>query len=222
MSVEDSRMADSTDALIEQLSEDLRPVQRLAAPALRALLWLALCGALCAALILRFAHPAMYLQRLSVPRIAIETVATGLTAIAATVAAFELSVPDRSPRWAWLPLPPFLVWLAASGLGCLQNGFSLGGPEGPMGQSAHCFRFIVVVSVPLSLGLFWRLRRARPIDPLPVAALGTLATAATAACLIQFFHNFDVTVIDLALHLAAIGLVVLVGAALRRPLLNAV
>jgi hypothetical protein len=54
-----------------------------------------------------------------------------------------------------------------------------------------------------------------------VAALGTLAAAASAAFLIQFFHNFDVTVIDLAFHLAAVGLVVLVGTALRRPLLNA-
>lgn len=214
-------MVSSTDQLIEQLSEELRPVRRLPAPGVRALLWLALCGALCAALILLFAHPAMYLSRFAVPRIAVETIATGLTAIAATLAAFELSVPDRSPRWAWLPVPPFLVWLGASGLGCLQNGFSLGGPGALIGHSGHCFRFIVAVSVPLSLGLFWRLRRARPIDPLPVAALGTLATAASAAFLIQFFHNFDVTVIDLAFHLAAVGLIVLIGVALRRPLLNA-
>jgi hypothetical protein len=114
-----------------------------------------------------------------------------------------------------------LVWLAASGLGCLQSEFGQGGPGGVPADSAHCFRFIVAVSIPLSLGLFWRLRRARPIDPLPVAALGTLATAASAAFLIQFFHNFDVTVIDLGFHLAAIGLVVLIGTALRRPLLNA-
>jgi hypothetical protein len=214
-------MVVSTEQLIGQLAEELRPVQRLPDPAVRALLWLVLAAALCFALILRFAHPAMYLQRLAVPRVAVETIATGLTAIAATIAAFELSVPDRSPRWAWLPVPPFLVWLAASGWGCLQNGFSLGGPGGIAGDSAHCFRFIVAVSIPLSLGLFWRLRRARPIHPLPVAALGTLATAATAAFLIQFFHNFDVTVIDLSYHLAAIGLVVLIGAVLRRPLLNA-
>jgi hypothetical protein len=215
-------MVSSTEQLIEQLAEELRPVQRLADPAVRALLWLMICGALCLALILHFAHPAMYRPHLAVPRIAVETIATGLTAIAATVAAFELSVPGRSARWAWLPVPPLLIWLAASGLGCLQNGFSLGGPGGMIGHSAHCFRFIVAVSLPLGLGLFWRLRRARPIDPLPVAALGTLATAASAAFLIQFFHNFDVTVIDLAFHLAAVGLVVLVGLALRRPLLNAV
>jgi hypothetical protein len=65
------------------------------------------------------------------------------------------------------------------------------------------------------------LRRARPLDALPVAAVGTLGVAATAAFVLQFFHPFDVTVIDLALHLAAIALVVLIGTTLRRPLLDA-
>ncbi len=214
-------MVTSTDELIQQLSAQLEPVRRLRAPAARALLWLAVCGVLSLGLILRFADLAVFLQRIAVRRTAVETIATGLTAIAATVAAFELSVPDRSPRWAWLPVPPFLLWLAASGLGCLQNGLSLGGPGGALGHSGRCFGFIVAFSVPLSAGLFWLLRRARPIDPLPVAALSTLAAAASAAFLLQFFHPFDVTVIDLGLHLAAVGVVVLIGIALRRPLLSA-
>jgi len=52
-----------------------------------------------------------------------------------------------------------------------------------------------------------------------VAAMGTLGVAASAACVLEFFHPFDVTVIDLALHLAAVAAVILIGAALRRPLL---
>ena len=214
-------MVRSTDALIEQLSRDLRPVERLRAPATRALLWLAICGALGLLLVLQFADLTVFLQRMAVACIAVETIATLLTAVAATLAAFELSVPGRSPLWAWLPLPPLLLWLAASGLGCLRNGFSLGGAGGLLGESGHCFAFIVAASVPLSLGLFWLLRRARPIDPLPVAVLGALAAAASAALLLQFFHPFDVTVIDLGLHLSAIGVLVLIGTSLRRPLLNA-
>ena len=214
-------MVTSTDALIARLCGDLAPVRRLRAPAVRALVWLAICAALGLALVLRFAHPALFMQRFSVPRIALETIGTALTAITATLAAFELSVPDGSPRWIWLPAPSLLLWLAASGLGCLQNGFSLGGPGGLIGDSGGCFGFIVVFSVPLGAGLFWLLRRARPIAPLPVAALGTLAVAATAAFVLQFFHDFDVTVIDLAFHLAAVGLLVLAGTALRRPLLDA-
>jgi hypothetical protein len=196
-------------------------VQVLRSPALRALLWLAFVGVVTAALILRYAHMSSVLQRLAVPRVAVECVATALTAVTAIVAAFELSVPDRSPRWAWLPLPPFLLWLGASGLGCLRNGLSLRGPEGFLGDSPHCFMFITSASVPLAVGLFWMLRRARPIDPLPVAAIGTLGVAATAAFILEFFHPFDVTVIDLTWHLSAVGLIVLLGTAWRRPLLDA-
>jgi len=72
----------------------------------------------------------------------------------------------------------------------------------------------------LAAGLFWMLRRARPINALPVAAIGTLGVAATAAFVLEFFHPFDVTAIDLALHLSAIALVVLVGIAWRRLLLD--
>jgi hypothetical protein len=209
-----------TDQFIEQLASGLKPVVVLRSPALRALFWLAFVGAVSTALILGYADSDALL-RLTAPRIATECVATALTAITAIVAAFELSVPDRSSRWAWLPLPPFLVWLAAGGLGCLRNGLGLRGPDGFMGDSPHCFIFICAASVPLAAGLFWMLRRARPIAPLPVAAIGTLGVAATAAFILQFFHPFDVTVIDLALHLAAVGLVVLLGTSLRRPLLNA-
>jgi len=90
-----------------------------------------------------------------------------------------------------------------------------------VGESAHCFIFITAASVPLAIGLFWMLRRARPMGALTVAALGTLGVAATAAFVLQFFHPFDVTVIDLAFHLAAVGLVVLIGTVLRQPLLDA-
>jgi hypothetical protein len=211
----------NTDQIIDNLAAGLAPVRVLRPPAVRALLWLAVVGTVSAALILRFTHWGVILPRLQTPRVALETSATALTAIAATIAAFELSIPDRSRRWAWLPVPTLLVWLAASGMGCLSNGLGMHGPDGPAGESAHCFVFITGVSVPLAIGLFWMLRRARPLAALPVAAVGTLGVAATAAFVLQFFHPFDVTVIDLALHLAAIGLVVLIGTMLRRPLLDA-
>ncbi|HEY6453126.1 MAG TPA: NrsF family protein [Steroidobacteraceae bacterium] len=210
-----------TDQFIERLAAELEPVRVLRSPLRRAVLWLAVVGALAAALILWVAPISAVLPRLTLPRGQVECVATALTAIAAIIAAFERSVPDRSPAWGWLPLPPLVLWLAASGLGCLRNGLSLRGAAGFTGDSPHCFTFITAASVPLAVGLFWMLRRARPIDPLPVAALGTLGVAASAAFILQFFHPFDVTVIDLAFHLAAVGLVVLIGVAWRRALLRA-
>jgi hypothetical protein len=210
-----------TDRLIESLAARLQPVRRLRAPLLRALLWLALVGAVSGLLIASEAHLGMFMQRMATPRVAVDCIATGLTAIAAVIAAFELSVPGHSPLWSALPLPPFLLWLGSSGLGCLANGLSLHGPNGFAGESYHCFAFIVGASVPLAAGLFWMLRRARPIAPLPVAAMGTLGVAATSAFILQFFHPFDVTAIDLALHLAAVALVILIGTAWRRKLLAA-
>jgi len=210
-----------TERLIEQLTAELAPVRVLPTPPVRALIWLSVVGVISVALIMRWSQLNLILPRLAIPRVTVECVATALTAASAIFAAFELSIPDRSPRWVWLPLAPFLVWLGASGLGCLRNGLSLPGPQGPMGYSPHCFAFIATASAPLAIALFWMLRRARPINALPVAAMGTLGVAATAALVLQFFHPFDVTVIDLGLHLAAIGLVVLIGTAWRRPLLDA-
>ena len=210
-----------TEKLIQSLAAQLQPVRPLRAPLLRALLWLAAVAAVGGALIARFAGTDVFLQRASLPRVAVEDMATALTAIGAVIAAFELSVPGGSPRWAMLPLPPLLTWLAASGLGCLRNGMGPRSAGGFSIEGAHCFVFITAASVPLAAVLFWMLRQARPIDPLPVAALGTLGVAATAAFMLQFVHPFDVTVIDLTLHLGAIALVVLVGISGRRALLAA-
>jgi hypothetical protein len=207
-----------TDDLIESLGATLTPVRPLRAPMLRALAWLAAVAAVALIVVLRYANMPIFMGRIEIPRIALEFVGSLLTAISAILVAFELSVPGRSPHWAWLPLPPLLLWLAASGMGCLENGLGL---HAVHAESAHCFMFIAGVSVPLSIALFWMLRRAHPIAPLPVAAFGTLGVAAAAATLLQFFHPFDITVLDLGFHLAAVGFVVFIGAALRRPLLAA-
>jgi hypothetical protein len=205
-----------TERLIRDLADGLEPVRRLRSPGVRALQWLAAVAALSALLILRYADLEVFRDRIGSPRVLLECIATLLTAITGIIAAFELSVPGRSPRWALLPAAPFLLWLASSGLGCLQNGLG-----GSARESLHCFVFIAAVSVPLAASLLWMLRRARPIAPLPVAAVGALGAAATAAFVLEFFHPFDVTVIDLALHLAAVALVIAVLTFLRRPLLGA-
>lgn len=205
----------ATERLIGKLSADLEPVRRLRAPALRAALWLAIVFTLIGLALWLFADWRAFLVRMAVPRRALECAATALTGITAVLAAFVSSVPGRSRWWAALPAPPFALWLAASGAGCLQNGWSLHGPGGFLGDSPHCFLFIVAVSVPLAIALFWVLRRARPLAPLRVAALATLGVAGLAAFVLEFFHPFDVTVIDLALHLAAVAFIMLAGISAR-------
>jgi len=207
-----------TEQLIHSLAQQLHPVRRMPAPALRALGWLGVIGAIGSGVVLRYANLGLFAQRLQVPRIALECVGSSLTAIAAIIAAFELSIPGRSRRWAWLPLAPLTLWLGASGVGCWRNALQ----RHELGSdSPGCFIFIASVSVPLAVALFWMLRRAHPIAPLPVALFGSLGVAATAASLLQFFHPFDITLLDLAFHLAAVGFVIFISTLLRRPLLAA-
>jgi hypothetical protein len=188
---------------------------------MRAAAWLAVALVLLGLAVWLLADWRAFLARMAAPRRAVQCAAIGLTALTAIFAAFQRSVPGRSATWAALPLPPLALWLGASGLGCLQNGWSLHGPHGFVGDSPHCFVFIVAVSVPLSIAMFAALRRSRPIAPLSVAALGTLGVAALAASVLQFFHPFDITVIDLAFHLAGVAVVMGLGLALRQRALAA-
>jgi hypothetical protein len=120
----------------------------------------------------------------------------------------------------WAPVAPLLLWIVSSGRTCYRLWYqSNAGSHLPV-ESLDCFVFIVVASVPLAALLLWMLRRARPLAPLPVAFTAGTGVAAASAFLLQFFHPFDVTFIDLGLHLAAVGVVIGVLAASSRKALG--
>jgi hypothetical protein len=76
------------------------------------------------------------------------------------------------------------------------------------------------VGLALGVGLMLALRRARSLSPVLPAAVGGLGVAALAAFLLQFFHPFDVTFMDLGLHLAAVAIVVAIAGNPYRRLLR--
>jgi hypothetical protein len=209
------------DTLIAELGADLRPVRRLPGPLVRAGQWLALVGA--AAIVLAcFARLGAVADRLaSVPDLWVAVLGSTLTMGMAAVATFELSLPDRRAAWALLPLPGLALWIAATGLGCLRHWAIPDLNPASMRQTGDCFSFIVVLSIPLSALTIVMVRRACPLRPNLAAATGGLAVAAAAATLLNFFHPYDAGAMDLAVHLVAIGLVVLANRALGGQLLTA-
>ena len=210
---------ETTENLIARLGADARPVRRLRPPATRAALWLLAATAGSAAVVAAIADLPVFMERARDPRQAVELAATLATGILAVVAAFELSLPDRSRAWAWLPIPALALWLATTGLGCLHSW--LDGTSGDWFESTECFLILVGTSLPLGIVLSWMLMRAKPMAPGAVAAMGGLGVAGIAAFVLQFFHPFDVTILDLAFHAVAVGLVVAVSAATNRKVADA-
>jgi hypothetical protein len=198
----------TTPQLIDSLAANVTPVQRLRPPLVRAGLWLGGFVAIVAAVTWAMGTWPLMMERLTLTRFAVEMAATFLTGIAAVVAAFTLSLPDRSRFWMMLPFPPLVLWLASSGYGCYENWIA-DGPQGwRLGRSSDCFIFILTMSIPVGIALYLGLRRALPLEPLRVMALGGLGVAALAAATLQFYHPFDVTVVDLAVHVTAVLIVV--------------
>jgi hypothetical protein len=210
-----------TNELIASLAGSLGPVRRLWPPLVRATAWLLFTSVLVAWPVARLADVPAFLARAADLRHSLELGATLLTAIAAIGSAFVLSIPGRARRWVLLPWPPLVLWLATSGVGCVQNGLGVGPPGLRLGPSGDCYGFIVIASLPLAVLLVVALRRARPLNPFPVALCGALGVAAFAAFLLQFFHPFGVTVVDLGLHVAAVATIALLAVAMNRPLLRA-
>ena len=202
------------DRLIHGLAADLKPVRRLSSPVSRALGWLAVVAALAVGLAVFANLEAMWQRLTAAPDLWLAVVGSTLTAVLAAIAAFELSLPDASRGWAVLPLPAALLWVAASGFGCLRVWIAPQTHVAALGEARDCLVFIVALSVPLSALLLMMLRRAFPLYPGLTAAIGGLAVAAAAATLLNFFHPFDAAATDLGVHAAAVAIVIVVNRAL--------
>jgi hypothetical protein len=209
-----------TDALIARLSADARPVRRLSAPGLRALVWLG-AAALVIALVtaIEGLRPDLA-ERLGDPWFLISRGAAVLTAITAAIATFELSLPDRSPRWLWLSLPSAAVWLSCLGQGCVAAWLARGA-DALNGPAAGCFTTILATSLPLGALLFAMVRHAGFVRPVATALTGGLALAAAAEAGLTLHHSAEIGLADLLGHLFAVAIVITLATAAARPIFRA-
>ncbi len=210
----------SHEALIDRLGTDLVPVRRLLPPWLRTVGWMLAVAAIAAVLLMHYGAEPMLRRWAGTPDLGWAGIGAIITAVTAAWAAFALGVPGRRAAWAWLPLPGALLWIGASGLGCLRTWIAPGTQVASMHQSADCLIFIISFSIPLSALLIVLLRRACPLRPVLTAVLIGLASAAASASLLEICHSFDAAATDLLTHALAVAVVVAVNAAMGGRLLS--
>jgi hypothetical protein len=204
--------------LIGELGADLKPVRPLPPPWVRTLVWLAVVAVVAALLVAtRNLLPALGIVG-NDPFMVPGAYASLATAVLAAIAAFQLSLPDRSDAWALLPIPALIVWIVLNGLGCLATLAVPGTQTSPF-QFMVCLSLIFAISVPLAVAMIVMVRRARPLRPLRVAVLGGLAASAAAATLLLLIHPHDSAVLDLAAHAVAVVIIIALNVLLGGRLL---
>lgn len=206
-----------TEELISRLAADARPVQRLRSPWARALLWLAIALPTVAAVIWGHADTAAILGD---PRFVLEQVATFATALAAAIAAFASIVPGFDRRLLLLPLPPFALWLASVGYGCLQDWVQRG-PDGlVIRPDWDCLPSATVIGIVPAVAMVFMLRKGAPLVPRLTLALGGLAVAAIANFGLQFFHFRDASIMVLVWHMGSVAVLSMLAGTFGRRVLG--
>lgn len=207
-----------TPDLIASLARDLAPVRRLRPPLVRAGCWILLAVTILTLLAVAQGLRPDLAQRMGDPVFATGLVAALVTGVLAAIAAFVVSLPDRSRLWLLLPVPALVVWLSNMGYQCLSQWISIG-PDGiTLGETARCFATLVLTSAPLSLVMLMMLRHAAPLRPRTVTVMGSLSVAAITAAALSLFHVLDATVMILMWNLGTAFAFVALGGAFSRAM----
>ena len=200
------------------LCADAKPVRRLRPPLVRAALWLLFAGLVLVVLAALLGTRPDLAERVRQPTFVGALAGALLTGVLAAVAAFYLSLPDRSRLWLLLPVPALLLWISTIGYGCLTDWISIE-PDGVrLGTTLECFATLVLASLPVSLTMLVMLRHAARLYPTAVAMMGGLASSGIAATALSLFHELDASVMVLLWNLGAAALIVAFGGIFGRRL----
>jgi len=198
----------STPDLIDQLAAGLTPVRRLRSPMVRAAQWLLLATVVSIMLVIALGVRPDFWQCVLDQSFVLCTGASVATGVCATVAAFMLSLPDRSRAWVLLPLPAVVVWLSTIGYQCLTNWVALEPDVLSWGEAARCFSTLVVTSLPLAITILVMLRHSTPLRPVLATLTAGLAVSAITATAMSLIHNIDASIMNLVWNLGAAAAVI--------------
>ena len=211
---------DRSEDLIAALASQAAPVRRLRPPAWRTAGLVTLAGAIVALSVAWHGLRPDLAEKMSEPLYLLEWLASLATALGAFLAAFHLSLPDRSPRWLAAALVPAAIWLSAIGIGCLADFTEHGAHAFAWGVSLPCFRYITEMGIPLTLVVLVMIRHAAPIRPIPATLCAGLGAAALSAAGLSLFHDLEASWLVLIWHgsalITVLALAGLGGLVLRR------
>lgn len=205
-----------TDDLIDRLAAGAAPVKRLRSPLVRTAAWLLFAAATIAALALLLGVRPDWGVRICQPVFQLGMIASMATGALAALAAFLVSLPDRSRLWLLLPAPAACIWISTIGLGCLTAWVPVTGADLAPHEVLRCVATLLLSSMPLSALMFWMLRHAAALRPSGTVLAAGLAAGALTATALSVVHRFDASVLILAWNLGAAGLVLAADAAVGR------
>ena len=206
----------ATPDLIESLAANMKPVRRLRPPVTRAACWLLLAAMVVALLAVSQGIRPDLAQRLHDPAFAVGMAGAALTGVLAAIAAFLVSLPDRSRLWLVLPAPAVAIWLSNIGYQCLTQWISMGPNGVSLGEATRCLATLVLTGLPLSLAMLVMLRYAAPLRPTAVTLMGGLSVAAITATALSLFHASDATLMIIMFNIGTAAMFVGLGSLFGR------
>lgn len=210
----------SSDDLVRRLAADLEPVRPLRPPVIRGMMWAAWTIAVLVGVGFVNGVRDDLASRLQDVDFIVPLLAALITGIAAALAALVMSLPDRHPTIALLPVPPFILWASSVGYGCITNWVAIGEGDLSLGVAANCFAIVAGTSIPLALVSAIMLRHAARLRPRRVALLGALAVTGVASFALSLFHPLEASAMILIWNIGMAGILGSLASTYGRILLS--